>query len=266
MAEPAADLARARDLLREADRVLILTGAGVSAESGVPTFREALEGYWSRYRPEELATPAAFRRDPLKVWTWYHERREAVRACSPNAAHRALARWTAADPQHRVLFTQNVDGLHERALDELAESESSESARARAGAARPRTLHGDLFGVRCSTCSWKTRRIEPLDPSRIDTLPHCPACGTLARPAVVWFGENLDPPVLESAFDEAERASLCLVVGTSALVHPAASLPLVVARTGGAIVEVNPDPTPLSELSTVRLAAPAGSVLPPLLD
>ncbi|MBT8404366.1 MAG: NAD-dependent deacylase [Gemmatimonadetes bacterium] len=249
--------------MRSADRILVLTGAGISAESGVPTFREALEGYWSRYRPEDLATPSAFRRDPHKVWTWYHERREMVRDCAPNAAHRALARWTSADPERRVLFTQNVDGLHDRALDELNEAPH------RGGtpeAARPRTLHGDLFGVRCSTCAWKTRHLEPLDPSTLETLPHCPDCGALARPAVVWFGENLDPGILDSAFVEAERASVCLVVGTSALVQPAALLPRVVARGGGAVIEVNPDPTPLSAQSAVCLPAPAGSVLPALLD
>lgn len=251
-------LTRARRLLADAERVVVLTGAGISAESGVPTFRDEMEGLWSRFRPEELATPQAFARDPRLVWAWYEWRREKLRSCRPNAAHRAMARWLAAAPEGRRLYTQNVDGLHDRAHDEAAPGTAEE--------ARPRPLHGDIFRVRCSRCAWQDRCLDPIDASSAETLPRCPECRALTRPAVVWFGEALDPDLLEQAMDDAQRADACLVVGTSAVVHPAASLPRIVLQAGGAVIEVNPQATPLSASATIRIAGAAGAVLPELLD
>ncbi len=262
---PAGRLTRARTLLEEADRVLILTGAGVSAESGVPTFRDALEGEWRRHRPQDLATPEAFAYDPLRVWSWYDYRRRRINDCSPNAAHRSLARWILKRPDARRLYTQNVDGLHDRALDdELGGGLAGE--RDEAAEARPRPLHGDLFGIRCPQCSWSTRHRDPIDTDGVDVLPHCPQCGALARPAVVWFGEALDSALLDHAMRDAQRASVCLSIGTSAVVHPAASLPRIVVGAGGTLIEVNPEPTPLSGLATIRIASAAGVVIPELLD
>lgn len=237
--------------------MLVLTGAGVSAESGVPTFRDPMVGLWARYRPEELATPHAFARDPRLVWEWYEWRRAELRKCAPNPAHRALADWIAASPGGRRLYTQNVDGLHHRAIEERGDP-SPEGA-------HPRTLHGDLFGNRCSRCSWAERARAPVDTASLESLPRCPECDALVRPAVVWFGEALDDEMLHQAVSDAQRADVCLVVGTSSLVHPAASLPRIVARSGGAVIEVNPQPTPLTAETTVHIASAAGAVLPELL-
>lgn len=254
---PTGRLTRARRLLEQAERVLVLTGAGISAESGVPTFRDPMTGLWAHYRPEELATPQAFAHDPRLVWEWYEWRRAQLRECAPNPAHRALADWIAASPGGRRLYTQNVDGLHHRALEERDEPIPD--------GAHPRTLHGDLFGNRCSHCAWVERAREPLDTSSEHTLPRCPECGEAVRPAVVWFGEALDSDLLEQAMSDAQRADVCLVVGTSALVHPAASLPRIVDRSGGVIIEVNPQPTPLTAEAAVHIAGAAGAVLPELL-
>lgn len=257
---PTGRLTRARRILRDADRVLVLTGAGISAESGVPTFRDEMDGLWRRYRVEDLATPHAFARDPRLVWEWYEWRREKLRSCRPNAAHHALARWLLTAPTGRRLYTQNVDGLHDRAHDEVADADDTGSE------ARPRPLHGDIFRVRCSRCAWHDRRVDPVDTASPDTLPRCPRCSALARPAVVWFGEALDSKLLQGAMDHAALADACLVVGTSAVVHPAASLPRIVLQAGGAVIEVNPEPTPLSASATVRIAGAACAVLPELLD
>lgn len=246
-------LARARALVLGAERLLVLTGAGVSAESGVPTFRGE-GGLWKRHRPEDLATPGAFRRDPRLVWEWYAWRRELVGACVPNPGHRALARFQGSRPGV-VLVTQNVDGLHERALVE----EGVETGR------RPLELHGSLFRIRCTRCDHRAPHRDPVDATSRETLPRCPRCGALLRPDVVWFGESLDPTVQRRAFMEARSARTCLVVGTSAVVQPAASLPLATLEAGGVVVEVNPDPTPLTSLAEVSVRGPAGRVLPALL-
>lgn len=251
-------LADARERVAAAGRVVVLTGAGMSAESGVPTFRGE-QGLWRSHRPEELATPGAFRRDPVLVWEWYQWRRDLVGRCAPNAGHRALAAFAARRPDTRIV-TQNVDGLHH----EAARAEAARTGRS--AGAPPLELHGALFGNRCSGCGVRSSgRDEPVDTSGSGTLPRCPECHALLRPDVVWFGEGLDREVLDAAFQAARAADLCLVVGTSALVQPAASVPLATLEAGGEVVEVNPDATPLTPHCRVALRGPAGVLLPRLL-
>jgi len=216
-----------------------LTGAGVSAESGVPTFR-GTGGLWRSFRPEQLATAEAFYHDPTLVWEWYEWRRQLVAACQPNAAHRALAEMEQALPDF-VLVTQNVDGLHQLA-----------------GSQRVLELHGSLWRLRCTACGCvrEDRRVPlPEIPPRCD-------CGGLLRPDVVWFGESLPTGVVEAAWQAAAVCRWALVVGTSAVVHPAASLPLVARRNGAYLVEVNPAETVLTSLVDEVLRGPAGQLLP----
>jgi NAD-dependent deacetylase len=243
MSEAAGDVRPARAAeaaarLREAQRVLVLTGAGVSAESGVPTFRGP-QGLWRSFRPEDLATPEAFARDPRLVWEWYAWRRETVAACAPNAAHRALAALEARVPEF-LLATQNVDGLH-----------------ARAGSRRLVELHGSLWRVRCTGCGEVAARREPFP----ELPPRC-RCGSPLRPDVVWFGETLPVEGLQRAFTAAREAQVVLVVGTSSLVHPAAAIPEAALFAGACVVEVNPEPTPLSDRATVSLRGRAADVVP----
>ena len=252
-----ADLDRARGLLADAARVVVLTGAGISAESGVPTFRGA-GGLWKQHRPEELATPEAFARDPCTVWEWYAWRRDLVARCDPNPGHHALARLALDRPGRTTLVTQNVDGLHHRAA--RAEARGADPA-----PAFPLEVHGAIHRDRCHGCGRLDEAPGPVDAARRETLPRCHACGALKRPDVVWFGEPLDADVLGAAFAAAEAADVCLVVGTSALVYPAASVPEVTHAAGGAVVEVNPQPTPLSARARLRLEGPAGLLLPRLI-
>lgn len=260
-------LERGRRLLEQAGRVAILTGAGVSAESGVPVFRGE-DGLWNDYRPEELANPAAFRRDPRLVWEWYAWRRETVRECEPNAAHRAIARFVLEREAAR-LVTQNVDDLHVRAALEATDPDRPPEEASREDVperALPLELHGSLFRVRCTGCGRRTPHRGAIDASSDSTLPRCDACGRLLRPDVVWFGESLDPRVLEAAARWSEAADVCLVVGTSAVVEPAASLPRRTASSGGRVLEVNPEETPLSSGADVSLRGPAGRLVPRLLE
>jgi NAD-dependent deacetylase len=233
-----AGAAEAAERLRAAQRVLALTGAGVSAESGVPTFRGP-EGVWRTFRSEQLATPEAFARDPKLVWEWYAWRRERVAPCAPNAAHLALAALEAAMPEF-LLATQNVDGLH-----------------ARAGSRRLVELHGSLWRVRCTGCAATSDHRDAF----AELPPRC-GCGALLRPDVVWFGEALSPPVLERAFAAARQADVVVVAGTSSLVYPAAALPETALFSGAYVIEVNPEATPLSEKASVSLRGPAAEVLP----
>ncbi len=232
--------------------MVALTGAGISAESGVPTFRDA-GGLWKSHRPEELATPEALARDPRTVLEWYAWRRSVLAGRRPNEGHRALARFFLRRGE-AGLVTQNVDGLHTRAALEEAGEDPAE-------AALPLELHGAVGRDRCESCEarWPA---EPLG----ETLPRCSACGGLRRPDVVLFGETLDPDLLDRARRLAERADLCLVVGTSAVVYPAAALPLATRGAGGHIVEVNVQRTALTEVATLALLGEAGTVLPALLD
>lgn len=233
----------ARKLLSGATRVAVLTGAGVSEESGVPTFRGE-GGLWRRFRPEQLATPEAFERDPNLVWEWYDWRRQKIAAVEPNPAHRALAEMEKRAATF-ALITQNVDDLHERA-----------------GSRRVYHLHGEIWLLRCTGCGAEKRNRE----APLASLPPRCQCGALLRPGVVWFGEALPGETWAAASAAAASADLFLVVGTSALVQPAASLPLIARQAGARLIEVNRDPTPLSALADVALRGPAGELLPQLLE
>lgn len=220
--------------------IVVLTGAGVSAESGIPTFRGE-GGLWRSHRATELATPQSFRRDPKLVWEFYDWRRDMMAACQPNPAHQTIAAMEREWPAF-TLVTQNIDGLHQRA-----------------GNQKILTLHGDVWHLRCSGCDYRgeDRRV-PMP----EIPPRCTLCGSFLRPDVVWFGENLSSEVLQAAWEASARAALMLVVGTSALVQPAASLPLLAKQNGAILVEVNPQETPLSPYADEILRGPAGEVLP----
>jgi len=234
-----AEFETARRLVREAARVVALTGAGISTESGVPTFRGA-EGLWRTYRPEDLATPEAFRRDPALVWEWYDWRRAKIAASRPNPGHEALARLENAKPCF-TLVTQNVDGLHRLA-----------------GSRNLRELHGCIWNLRCVDCGEEREdRTVPLQP----IPPRC-ACGGILRPGVVWFGEPVPMEVLQASMEEARACDLLLVVGTSAVVYPAAGVAHAAVQDGRSVIEINPDETPLTPHATVSLRGRAGAILP----
>lgn len=248
------DLEEPRAWIGAARTVVVFSGAGVSAESGVPTFRGE-QGLWRSYRAEDLATPAAFRRDPRLVWEWYAWRRGLVAACAPNAAHQAIAEAQLMRSGVHVV-TQNVDGLHERAL------------RARGGVPGLErsilALHGSIAHSRCSTCSYRELDEHPVDASALDRLPRCPRCGALLRPDVVWFGERLDARTLDHSFDLAAGADVCLVVGTSGLVEPAASVPRITAGAGGRVLVLGPEETALDGLADRVLRGRATELVPAL--
>jgi len=242
---------------------VVLTGAGISAESGVPTFRGP-SGLWKSLRPEQLATPEAFARDPRLVWEWYAWRRALVASCDPNTGHVALARLALEPPARTTIVTQNVDGLHHRAARMVA-GDSTSGAETAPDAAFPLEVHGAIHRDRCSRCDVRSEGVKDVDSSALETLPHCTACGGMLRPDVVWFGEALDPGVIGASLDAAGEADLCLVVGTSALVYPAASVPQVALQAGGILIEANLETTPLSPLAAVSLRGEAGKLLPALL-
>ena len=250
-------VAEARALIAAAETVVVLTGAGISAESGVPTFRGA-GGLWKSHRAEDLATPEAFERDPRLVWEWYSWRRSKVAACAPNAAHLALARFALERTRVRIV-TQNVDGLHADAARAVAGSDDPTPA-------LPLELHGALFRDRCSMCAFSQNNRAGVDHSSLAALPRCESCGALLRPDVVWFGERLPPGAMEEAQEWAARASVCLIIGTSGLVHPAAGLAHATHDAGGAVIELNPDDTALSGLARVALRGRAAHLTPALLD
>lgn len=252
------EIERARRALRSAESAVALTGAGVSAASGVPTFRGE-DGLWKDYRPEELATPGAFEDDPRLVWEWYAWRRRQVRGCEPNAAHRALARWTVRR-RDVLLVTQNVDDLHRAAVEDAAAGTSVPDH------ARTVELHGSLLRTRCTGCGSRRGHRQEVDASSRSSLPRCSACGGLLRPDVVWFGESLPRGALERAMEAARGAAACLVAGTSAAVQPAASVASVAADAGALLVEVNPERTPLSRRADHSFRGGAEELLPALLD
>ena len=234
------------ELLRRvaaARQITVLTGAGVSAESGVPTFREAQTGLWAKFSPQELATPQAFRRNPRLVWEWYQWRRKLVAEAKPNPAHFALANLERRCPGFH-LITQNVDGLHQRA-----------------GSRNVIELHGNLARTKCFEegaiiSSWNETG---------DVPPKCPNCGGPLRPDVVWFEESLPEAELQSATAASAECDLFLSIGTSTVVYPAAELPFEALRHGATVVEINPEPTPLTPHASFVLTGPAGVALPALL-
>lgn len=223
---------QAAKLLGTAQRVCVLTGAGMSAESGVPTFRDA-QGLWSDFSPEELATPQAFARDPKKVWAWYRWRRSELARVEPHDGHRLLAAWEARGRNFCVI-TQNVDGLHHRA-----------------GSKNVIELHGRLDVAYC--VDGAEHRRTGLDDLGED--PHCSQCGARLRPGVVWFGEMLPPEAIQRAVEAAQRCGVMLVIGTSGVVQPAASLADLAREHGARLIEINPNPTPISHRADVYLQA-----------
>lgn len=227
--------------LRAARRVVVLTGAGMSAESGVPTFRGA-GGLWKTYRAEDLATPQAFRRDPALVWAWYRSRQRAVAAAAPHAGHAALVRLAGRVPL--TLVTQNVDGLHQRA-----------------GSRDVIELHGSLWRLTCSAgCPHVAEARPEAVPDDDAPLPRC-VCGALQRPGVVWFGEQLPEEPVAAAWAAAADCDVLLSVGTSSIVYPAAALPSAAREAGAVIAEINPEPTPLTAHAEFVLRAPAAEAL-----
>ena len=238
----------AADLLRDAKRVVIFTGAGISAESGVPTFRDSLTGLWARFDAKALATPAAFAADPALVWGWYEGRRAEAERVQPNPGHHAVAAIEARVPD-TVVITQNVDDLHERA-----------------GSRSPLHLHGTLFAPRCSVCAVPASSTAPeAGPDGRIEPPACASCGAPVRPGVVWFGEDLPADALSAATEAAFGCDLLLTIGTSGLVYPAAEIPYVAARSGAAVVQINPEPTALDAVADVNLRGRAAELLPELV-
>src|SRR5438093_4004128 len=229
--------------LRSARRVVALTGAGVSAESGVPTFRDAQAGLWSKFDPEELATPRAFRRNPRLVWEWYAWRRKLVADARPNPAHEALAEMEKTFPEFH-LITQNIDGLHQRA-----------------GSQKVIELHGNITRTKC----FDEGTIVPSWTDTGDVPPKCPNCGGLLRPDVVWFEEPMPETETALAFRLSANCDLFFSIGTSAVVYPAASLPHEALARGATVVEINPESTALTQKAHFVLTGAAGVILPELL-
>jgi len=231
--------------LAQARRVAVLTGAGISAESGVPTFRDP-DGLWKQFKPEELANVDAFLANPELVQGWYRHRREVVEHVSPNAGHRALAeleQMITARNGEFLIATQNVDGLHQRA-----------------GSKHVVELHGSIVTSRCVDCH------KPAPGLTDDALARCPACNGLVRPDVVWFGEMLPEAAIEQASLAAQRADVYLSIGTSSVVYPAAGLPQIAKQNGAYVAEINPTPSEIAWRLDEQVAGAAGVVLPALLD
>jgi NAD-dependent protein deacetylase/lipoamidase len=240
-------------LTRDA-RITVLTGAGVSAASGVPTFRGS-DGLWKNFRPEALATAEAFGRDPKLVWEWYAWRRFRIAACDPNPAHRVLADWSLRFPNFK-LITQNVDGLHERA------SASAKAAAGQAGGSDAICLHGSIWEVSCwQACAKSPRRWRDETLSFAEIPPRCPHCRGPIRPGVIWFGETLDPGVVRQAAKAAE-CDVFITVGTSAIVYPAAGFITAAKKHGAYTVEINPEVTPATSTVDLSLKGGAETMLP----
>src|SRR5215831_17736588 len=233
---------RIHTAIARARYIAVLTGAGISAESGLATFRDAQTGLWARFDPRELATSSAFARNPKLVWDWYAWRRERVATVQPNAGHHALAVLEERVPEF-LLVTQNVDGLHQRA-----------------GNHRIVELHGNITRVKCSR---EGTVVEHWDAAK-DEVPRCANCGAFLRPDVVWFEELLPADALAAAEDAARRCDLLLVVGTSAEVYPAAGLPMLALDRGATVIEINPNPTALSPQVDYVLRGSSGTMLPAL--
>ncbi len=235
-------IAQVTQRLAQAKSVAFVTGAGISADSGVPTFRGP-EGLWRNFRPEELASPDAFERDPRLVWEWYNWRRELIATKAPNPAHVALA-----EIERRIadcwLITQNVDGLHRDA-----------------GSTRLSEIHGNIWKVRCTSCG----RVEENRQVPIPILPQCAACSGLVRPHIVWFGESLDPADITRSYAALNTCELLLIVGTSGVVYPAAGFASVAKAAGAFVVEINLDPTPNTGIVDISLQGRAKDIVPALV-
>ena len=248
----AAAIDQVRPWLQGAGRIAMLTGAGVSAESGVPTFRDAQTGLWAHDRPEDLATEEGYRANPQRVWDWYQMRRDMVQAVRPNAGHIAVAEFQARHPERLTVITQNVDGLHEAA-----------------GSPGVLALHGNLFAdAWLDGCALARRPADacPVSWAEPGHPPRCAQCGSLVRPAVVWFGEGLPVDTLAAAQAAAHACEVMLVVGTSGQVWPAAGLAGSARRAGAKVIVVNPEATALDDEADALLRGPSATVLPRLLD
>ncbi len=238
------ELTRAREKIEEAARIAVLTGAGISAPSGIPTFRDP-GGLWENFKIEDYATPEGFARNPEEVWRWYAWRYRKIREAEPNEAHRLLAELERKKGDGFLLVTQNIDGLHQRA-----------------GSKRVIELHGSIHRARCTVCDYRAELPPPED---LAIPPKCPRCGALLRPDVVWFGELLPPGAFEAAVAAFRSADVALVVGTSAVVEPAASLGRLAKHAGAYLIEVNPEETPLTPLADLSLREGAVEGLSALL-
>ncbi len=232
------------EILRSSQRVAVLTGAGISAESGIPTFRQAQSGLWAQYDPAELATHHAFERNPRLVWEWYTWRRNLISKATPNPGHRALVELETLFPEF-TLITQNVDGFHRLA-----------------GSMNVIELHGNIFRTKCS----REGGIVPEWPETTEIPPHCPHCNGLLRPDVVWFGESLPAEALNTAYQAMNSCQVLFSIGTSSLIEPAASLPYVALNNDVTVVEINPLNTPLTPIVNFSLPHAAGEILPRLVS
>ncbi|MEK8034859.1 NAD-dependent deacylase [Ideonella sp. DXS29W] len=244
------DLAPLRQRLGRATHIAVLTGAGMSAESGIPTFRDAQSGFWAQFDPMQLASEEGFRADPQRVWRWYAERRQGVRAAQPNAGHLALGAFAGSHPGRLTVITQNVDDLHQRA-----------------GNTDTIRLHGDILADRWLDPCPQRGGPRPCDTSLAlsGEPPRCRDCGNPLRPGVVWFGENLPVDGLKAAGRAAQQCDVMLVVGTSGAVWPAAGLAAVARRAGGWVVIVNPQPSEIDNDAHQLVRGTAAEVLPALL-
>lgn len=229
------------DRLKEAEKIVFVTGAGISQESGIPTFR-GKDGLWRKYDPMKLATIDAFYEDPKLVWEWYEERRKNILAANPNSGHTAIVELEKY--KQVSVLTQNIDGLHQRA-----------------GSTKVYELHGSIITIKCTVCDFKDKIV-----SSFSQLPPLCKCGNMLRPDVVWFGESLPQDVWKSAIDQASFCDVMVVVGTSLAVSPANLLPVYAKQNGAIMIEVNIEQTPMSSSMDISLRSSAASALPVLLD
>ncbi len=231
-------------VIKNCRKCVVLTGAGISAESGVPTFR-GKEGLWGKFKPEELATMEAFMANSKIVWEWYNWRRDLMNKVKPNPGHEALVKLESVFDEF-TLITQNVDGLHRIA-----------------GSENVLEIHGNIYRNKCSDCNKIVTDESDIDP---ENIPACEHCGGKIRPDVVWFGEMLDEDIISEAYKKSEEADIFFSIGTSAVVHPAATLPIVAKRYNATLVEINPEATPLTDIADFNFEAASGEFLPQLLE
>ncbi|MEI7847678.1 MAG: NAD-dependent deacylase [Chloroflexota bacterium] len=230
-------------ILKSATHVTVLTGAGVSQESGLRTFRDAQTGFWAQYRPEDLATPEAFERDPKLVWDWYAMRREIIKEVKPNPGHYALVQMARLFPNF-TLITQNVDGLHQQA-----------------GSKAVIELHGNIQEIKCSRCTEIARQWD----DNTENVPICTKCGGLLRPNVIWFGESLPGQALVNAAEASSKCDVFFTIGTSGLVQPAASLAIAAKNSNAIVVQINLDATPVNPKVDYILVGKSGEILPEII-